>query len=45
MITTYHSIEKYLDYNPELFVVDEAHRTCVTSKGPEEESLFRSLLN
>src|SRR5437764_1482896 len=44
IVTTYHSIEKYKECNPELFVVDEAHRTCVTSKSIEEESLFRSLI-
>lgn len=43
IITTYH-IEKYKDYNPELFVVDEAHRTCVMDKPTEEETLHRSLL-
>lgn len=36
---------KISGYNPELFVVDEAHRICVTTRNPEEESLFRSLLN
>lgn len=44
IVTTYHSIDKYKDYNPELLIVDEAHHTCVTSKSPTEESLFRSLL-
>jgi superfamily II DNA or RNA helicase len=44
VITTYHSVAKCKDYNPELLIVDEAHHTCVTSKSDEEDSLFRSLL-
>lgn len=33
-----------MEYHPELFIVDEAHRTCVVTKLSEENSLFRSLL-
>jgi superfamily II DNA or RNA helicase len=45
IITTYHSIVKCNEYNPDLFIVDEAHHTCVTSKSADEESLFRTLLS
>ena len=45
IITTYQSIEKYQQYNPELFIIDEAHRTCVPGKAADELSSFRSLLN
>jgi len=45
IITTYHSIKDCEGYNPELFVVDEAHRTCVMNKSAEQKSLFRSLLS
>jgi len=45
IITTYNSIEKFKDHNPDLLIVDEAHHTCVSSKSSGEESPFRSLLN
>jgi predicted helicase len=45
IITTYQSIDKCKEYNPDLFIVDEAHHTCVTSKSNEEDSMFRSLLS
>jgi superfamily II DNA or RNA helicase len=44
IITTYQSLSKCAEYNPKLFILDEAHHTCVTSKSAEEESLFRSML-
>lgn len=44
LITTYQSCAKF-KIVPDLFVIDEAHRTCVTSKLSDEDSMFRNLLN